>query len=82
MNRVLKEVERAGTDLAPDPVHDLRVALRRCRSMGDGLSAIDPNPSWKSMKKAGKALFDSLGELRDVQVMTRVGPETRPARGS
>jgi CHAD domain-containing protein len=70
MMRVLEEIQRAGTDLAPDPVHDLRVALRRCRSMGDGLSAIDPDSSWKSMKKAGKGLFDSLGELRDVQVMT------------
>jgi CHAD domain-containing protein len=70
MMRVLEEIQRASTDLAPDPVHDLRVALRRCRSMGDGLSAIDPDSSWKSMKKAGKGLFDSLGELRDVQVMT------------
>jgi CHAD domain-containing protein len=69
MKRVLEEVARAGTDFAPDPVHDLRVALRRCRSMGDGLAAIDPEPAWKAMKKAGKALFDSLGELRDVQVM-------------
>jgi len=63
-------------------VHDLRVALRRCRSMGDGLAAIDPDPAWKAMKKAGKALFDSLGELRDVQVMTewvkKLGPPDDP----
>ena len=37
--------------------------------MADGLMAIDPDPAWKNMKKAGKALFRSLGDLRDVQVM-------------
>jgi CHAD domain-containing protein len=69
MERVLEECERAGADFAPDPVHDLRVALRRCRSLGDGLMAMDPEPAWKQMKKAGKRLFQSLGELRDVHVM-------------
>src|SRR5215468_11437575 len=69
MSRVPEECERAGTDLAADPVHDLRVALRRCRSMADGLIAISSDRSFKEMKKAGKQLFSALGELRDVQVM-------------
>jgi len=69
MQRVPVECQRAGSDLAADPVHDLRVALRRCRSMADGLMAIDPDPAWKEMKKAGRNLFRSLGELRDLQVM-------------
>lgn len=69
MQRVLTECDRAGVDFAPDPVHDLRVALRRCCSMADGVAAIDPNPMWKDMKKAGKRLFRRLGELRDVHVM-------------
>ena len=69
MQRVLEECDRASVDFAADPVHDLRVALRRCRSMADGLIAMDPDPAWKDMKKAGKRLFSSLGELRDVQVM-------------
>lgn len=69
MHRVLDECTRAAVDFAPDPVHDLRVALRRCRSLADGLRALDPDPSWKRMKKAAKRLFDRLGELRDVQVM-------------
>lgn len=69
MHRVLEECDRAGAGFAPDPVHDLRVALRRCRSMVDGLMAMDPDPAWKEMKKAGKRLFKSLGELRDVHVM-------------
>jgi len=44
-----------------DPVHDLRVALRRCRSLADGLMALDPDPDWKAMKKAGRRLFQRLG---------------------
>ena len=43
--------------------------LRRCRSLADGLMAIDPDSSWKEMKKAGRKLFQALGELRDMQVM-------------
>jgi len=43
--------------------------LRRCRSVADGLIALDPDASWKDMKKAGKKVFQALGELRDMQVM-------------
>jgi CHAD domain-containing protein/HD superfamily phosphodiesterase len=69
MERVMAECDRASVDFAPDPVHDLRVALRRCRSLADGVMAIDPDPAWKEMKRAGKRLFGRLGELRDKQVM-------------
>jgi len=69
MERVLEECNRAAVSFAADPVHDLRVCLRRCRSMADGLMTIDPDPSWKQMKKSGRQLFRSLGELRDMQVM-------------
>ncbi len=69
MERVLEECARTGVDLAAEPVHDLRVALRRCRSMADGLLVMDPHPAWKEMKRAGKRLFSQLGELRDVHVM-------------
>lgn len=69
MKQVLKEADKAAQELAPDPVHDLRVALRRCRSMAEGMHAIDPHSSWKKMRRAGKELFSSLGELRDSQVM-------------
>jgi hypothetical protein len=33
------------------------------------LIAIHSDPAWREMKKAGKRLFNSLGELRDVQVI-------------
>jgi CHAD domain-containing protein len=69
MDRVLKECDKVSQDFAADPVHDLRVALRRCHSTADGLMTIDPDKSWKKMKRAGKPLFQSLGDLRDAQVM-------------
>src|SRR5271168_3372994 len=69
MARVLEECEHVSADFSADPVHDLRVALRRCRSMADGMIAMDPDPDWKAMKKSGKRLFQRLGALRDVQVM-------------
>ena len=69
MLQVLEECEKVSADFGSDPVHDLRVSLRRCRSMADGLIAIDPDPNWKAMKKAGKRLFQRLGDLRDIHVM-------------
>ncbi len=69
MVRVLEECEHVAAGFRPDPVHDLRVALRRCRSVADGMIALDPDPDWKAMKKAGKRLFQRLGALRDVQIM-------------
>jgi exopolyphosphatase/guanosine-5'-triphosphate,3'-diphosphate pyrophosphatase len=69
MERVLEECDRASVHFDAEAVHDLRVALRRCRSMADGILVMDPNPAWKQMKKAGKRLFRELGELRDAQVM-------------
>lgn len=79
MLRVLEECDRAAVGFAADPVHDLRVTLRRCRSMADGMMAMDPDPSWKAMKKAGKHLFRSLGELRDVQIMMDWLDQLEPA---
>ncbi len=67
--RVLEEADKVSEDFAADPVHDLRVAIRRCRSMADGFLSIDSDPGWRQMKKLGKGLFASLGDLRDTQVM-------------
>jgi CHAD domain-containing protein len=69
MLQVPEECDRVVADFGADPVHDLRVSLRRCRSLADGLIALDPDPNWKAMKKAGKRLFQRLGALRDTQVM-------------
>jgi CHAD domain-containing protein len=69
MGIVLDECDHVAADFSADPVHDLRVSLRRCRSLADGMIALDPDRDWKAMKKAGKRLFQRLGALRDVQIM-------------
>jgi CHAD domain-containing protein/HD superfamily phosphodiesterase len=79
MGRVLEECEHVGADFSADPVHDLRVALRRCRSLADGMMAMDPDSDWKAMKKAGKRLFQRLGALRDVQIMMEWIEKLHPA---
>jgi CHAD domain-containing protein/HD superfamily phosphodiesterase len=48
--------------------------------MADGMIAMDPDREWKAMKKAGKALFQSLGNLRDVQIMMEWIEKLHPAR--
>src|SRR6266852_169436 len=82
MERVLEEAKQVEQGFAPGPVHDLRVALRRCRSMADGFRTIDPDPAWRAMKRAGGRVFCSLGYLRDVQVMRewvkRLAPQGDP----
>jgi CHAD domain-containing protein len=69
MERVLKELEEVRTSPDPDAVHDLRVALRRCRSLAAVMEEVDPDPAWPEMRKLGRKLFRQLGELRDTQVL-------------
>ena len=80
MDCVTKQWANAQRDFAPEHIHDLRVALRRCRSIADIFTALDPHPSWKQMKQEGKKLFKQLGALRDTQVLMdwvrRLEPET------
>jgi CHAD domain-containing protein/HD superfamily phosphodiesterase len=78
MLRVLEECDNVAKNFDPDPVHDLRVSLRRCRSMADGLIALDPDPAWRAMRKAGKGLFQRLGDLRDTHVMIEFVEKLEP----
>ncbi len=69
MDCVMRKWIPASRDFAPGHIHDLRVALRRCRSIADGFAILDPHPAWKQMKREGIKLFRQLGALRDTQVM-------------
>ncbi len=84
MDRVIEQADRVREGWGADDVHDLRVALRRCRTMADALSEVNPGSGWRKMKKASRDLFDSLGELRDVQVerewLKRLGAASDPVR--
>jgi CHAD domain-containing protein len=68
MDRVLKRAQKVRKTWNADDVHDLRVGLRRCRTMADALTEANPSPGWNRLKKNSKKLFHALGELRDVQV--------------
>jgi CHAD domain-containing protein len=68
MQRVPNEVARVRQDWSVDAIHDLRVALRRCRTMADALREVNPDPGWRKIRKSTGALFHLLGELRDTQV--------------
>jgi CHAD domain-containing protein len=82
MERVLKELEKVRTSPDPDAVHDLRVAMRRCRSVAAVMQEVDTDASWPQMRKLAKKLFRQLGELRDTQVLEdwvkRLGDESNP----
>ena len=69
MERVLKELEEVRSAPEADAVHDLRVALRRCRSLAAVMEEVDPDAGWPEMRKIGRKLFRQLGELRDTQVL-------------
>ena|ERR1700739_2131313 len=70
LGRALRNHKRAQRKLKPNPVHDFRVALRRCRSLAEGLHAVDPDPVWARLRKASKRQHTALSDLRDIQVLT------------
>jgi CHAD domain-containing protein len=84
MNRVLEELGILHTSPDPGTVHDLRVAIRRCRSLASVMEEVDPDSSWPEMRKAARKLFRGLGDLRDGQVMEewvkKLGAENDPLR--
>lgn len=84
MERVLDVADELRPDWDADNVHDIRVAMRRCRTMADALREVNPDPGWRKLKKATKELFHSLGALRDAQVeqewIRRLGAAGDPIR--
>jgi len=84
MERVLKELDAVRESPDPDAVHDLRVAIRRCRSVAAVMEEVDSDPSWRDMRKLARKLFRQLGELRDTQVLEdwtkNLGPESDAVR--
>jgi CHAD domain-containing protein len=84
MNRVLEELRSLQNSRHPDTVHDLRVAIRRCRSLAAVMQEVDPDSVWPEMRKVARKLFRGLGAVRDAQVMEewikKLGPENDPLR--
>jgi CHAD domain-containing protein len=84
MNRVLEELADFHDSPDPETVHDLRVAIRRCRSLAGVMEEVDPDPAWADMRKAARKLFRGLGAVRDAQVqeewIKKLAPEGAPLR--
>jgi CHAD domain-containing protein len=84
MNRVVEELESLQNSPDADTVHDLRVVIRRCRSLAAAIEEIDPDPAWPDMRKVARKLFRGLGSVRDAQVMEewikKLAPEDDPLR--
>ncbi len=78
------ELEPVRSHFEPDPVHDLRVAIRRSRSVAEGLRSLYPSRQWKQFRALPKPLFSALGDLRDTQVMrewlAKVADKSNPLR--
>lgn len=68
MNEVLERADNLRPDWDSDDVHDVRVALRRCRIMADTLADVNPGAGWHKLKKHSKRVFRALGDLHDTQV--------------
>jgi CHAD domain-containing protein len=79
MDRTLKELETVRASPDADGVHDLRVAIRHCRSIASVMEEVDKDPAWPEMRKAGKKLFRGLGTLRDAHVMQDLVRKLAPA---
>src|SRR5574339_57414 len=69
MSRVLKEIRRVRKSADADAVHDLRVAIRRCRSVATVMEEVDGHRTWKAVKRLPRRLFRRLGVLRDLHVL-------------
>jgi CHAD domain-containing protein len=69
-DRVLEEHSNVGGALPAQPIHDLRVSLRRCILIADVMRDIDLECDWKEMRKSAWRTFQRLGTLRDAQVLT------------
>jgi CHAD domain-containing protein len=84
MGRVVERADRVREDWDEESVHDLRVALRRCRTMAEALSQVNPDSGWRRIRKSSRDVFRVLGKLRDTQVerswIKKLAPPKEPVR--
>jgi len=84
MDRVAERAEKVREGWDADAVHDLRVALRRSRTIAEASSEVNPAPGWRKLKRSTRELFHDLGELRDTQIqhalVKKLAPASDPVR--
>ena len=82
MSRVGNELDhlhRSSEKDTEETVHDLRVAIRRCRSLAAVLQEVDPSRAWKELRRQPRKLFRLLGDWRDAQVLSNWAAKLAPA---
>ncbi len=79
MQHVLERAAQVQRTWDADDVHDLRVALRRCRTMADALGEVTPDSAWRKIKKASRNVFHVTGGLRDIHVQRTWIKELSPS---
>ena len=72
MKRVLDVADKIRPEWDSDDVHDLRVALRRSRTMAEALSEVNPAPGWRKLKKASRT-FSTLWARCGIRKCSRLG---------
>jgi CHAD domain-containing protein len=82
LKRVVREELAVRNSLAPAAVHDLRVALRRCRSLAEGFGTLDDHRSWRRLHRSAKELQGGLAGLRDAQVIATLVRRLKIANGA
>jgi CHAD domain-containing protein len=81
LRRALRRQKKARRDLDEKSIHDLRVSLRRCRSLAEGFSTLDPHLVWRQLEKVCKKQQRGLTDLRDTQVMRELAERLRLDQG-
>ena len=82
MQRTLEELAKFHSQPDSDVVHDLRVAIRRSRSVAATVMEIDPHSDWVEMRAIARKLFRAMGALRDAQVTAEWLKELQPQEGA
>jgi CHAD domain-containing protein len=79
MDRVAERAEKVRESWDADAVHDLRVALRRTRTIAEASSEVNPAAGWRKLKRSTREMFHDLGSLRDTQVQYALVKKLAPA---
>lgn len=77
LHTVMQEARRAGSEPQEDPVHDVRVAIRRWSQALRTFRDLLPKGMAKRLRRGARALLDAAGATRDydigVSLLTREG---------
>src|SRR5689334_19685575 len=81
MDDVVALRKRLLRSLDEELIHDLRVALRRCRTVAQGMRTGARRTRWRKLDRRARELLHELGPLRDTQVLTALIDRTAPRGG-